>query len=163
MKGSQGRSGLDRKTSGLEARAQVHHYRQWKALQKAIGLSVILASVVWAALQNCPLIHRRRHSFTLALSSRGPARVPSCSSRRSRQWIVSVAKWSERHVCVYLCHFCTVFLGMRGGSDSALSTIYSDSATHTLPPPRFLLPPALLPTQPPPSLHPFTRTSAPPA
>lgn len=50
MKGSQGHSGLDRQTSGLEARAQVHHCRQWKALQKAIGLSVILASVVWAVL-----------------------------------------------------------------------------------------------------------------
>lgn len=40
--------------------------------------------------------------------------------------------------------------------------IHIHTPTDTLPPP-FLLPPVLLSTQPPPSLHPFTRTSAPPA
>ena len=50
VKGSWGHLGLDVKTPGLEARAQVHHCRQWKALQKAIWLSVILAS----APQNPP-------------------------------------------------------------------------------------------------------------
>ncbi|KAJ4947135.1 hypothetical protein JOQ06_009176, partial [Pogonophryne albipinna] len=64
-RGSQGHSGLDGKTPGLEARAQVHHCRQLKALQKAIGLSVILASVPWTTLQNSPLIHRH-HRGTLA-------------------------------------------------------------------------------------------------
>lgn len=67
VKGSQGHSGLDRKTPGLEAGAEVHHCRQWKALQKAIGLSVILASVVQATPQNSRLI-RRHHSCTFALT-----------------------------------------------------------------------------------------------
>lgn len=64
----------------------------------------------------------------------------------------------------------TVFLGMRTGSDIAPSAIHRDSANtrytlihpQTLPQP-VLLPPVLPSTQPPPSLHPFTRTSAPPA
>lgn len=78
VKGSQGRSGLDGKTPGLEARAQVHHCRQWKALQKAIGFSVILASVAWTVPQNSPLIHRH-HCCTFALAC--PLPVQSASPR----------------------------------------------------------------------------------
>lgn len=81
VKGSQGHSGLDGKTPGLEARPQVHHCRQWKALQKAIGLSVIVASVVRTAPQNSPLIHRH-HSCTSALVC--PLSVQSASPRAHR-------------------------------------------------------------------------------
>lgn len=64
VEGSQGHAGLDGKTPGLEARAQVHHCRRWEALQKAIGLSAMLASVSWTVLLNSLL---SRHSCTTAL------------------------------------------------------------------------------------------------
>lgn len=57
---------LDRHTPGLEARAQVHHCRQWKALQKAIGLSMYLASAMWAVPQNSALIQHRICAFAHA-------------------------------------------------------------------------------------------------
>jgi len=79
VKESQGHTGLDGKTPGLEARAQVHHGRQWKALQKVIGLSLMLASVAWTLLHNSPLItpppqlHRGS-----CLSPPSPVCVPLC-------------------------------------------------------------------------------------
>lgn len=47
----EGEAELDRRTPGLEARAQVHHRRQWKALQKAIGQTEMLAPGLTHALQ----------------------------------------------------------------------------------------------------------------